>query len=321
MLVDFDLSKTSWTMLRHMVNKPFWHISDLVLASYIFGCVKMSDFMPNNCHLQEVLIFFFHSKKTAAEAHRKLQKVYGDAAISETTCLNNVPTLQRRWFRCWWPSAWRKAKNLRRRWIGGIARWRSMPNARSACLSIRSYPPSHFQAIACVGNDSKARNFGSIWFKAKGRWASFFRLSTRPNSHAAKVMLCIWWDQVGVMYYELLKPKETITEEWYWTQLMRLSRAPCEKRPQYEQRHKKVILQHDNARPHDAKPVKTYLETLKWEVRSHSPYSPAIAPSDYYLFRSMAHGLADQQFRSYEDIEKWLHSWIASKDEHPIDFY
>ena len=29
----------------------------------------------------------------------------------------------------------------------------------------------------------------------------------------------------------------------------------------------------------------------------------------------MAHGLADQQFRSYEDIEKWLDSWIASKDE------
>ncbi|EFN71404.1 hypothetical protein EAG_08946, partial [Camponotus floridanus] len=25
----------------------------------------------------------------------------------------------------------------------------------------------------------------------------------------------------------------------------------------------KVILQHDNARPHVAKPVKTYLETLK----------------------------------------------------------
>ena len=62
--------------------------------------------------------------------------------------------------------------------------------------------------------------------------------------------------------------------------------------------------------------VKTYLETLKWEVLPHPPYSPNIAPSDYYLFQSMAHCLADQQFRSYEDIEKWLDSWIASKDEH-----
>ena len=129
-------------------------------------------------------------------------------------------------------------------------------------------------------------------------------------------MLCIWWDQVSVIYYELLKPNETITGERYRMQLMRLSRSLREKRSQYEQSHEKVILQHDNARPHVAKPVKTYLETLKWEVLPHPSYSSDIAPSYYYLFRSMAHGLADQQFRSYEDIEKWLDSWITSKDEH-----
>ena len=27
-------------------------------------------------------------------------------------------------------------------------------------------------------------------------------------------------------------------------------------------------------------------------------------------------GLTDEQFRSHEDIEKWLDSWIVSKDEH-----
>ena len=91
MLVDFDPSKTSWTKLRHMVNKPFRHISDFVLASYTFRCVKISDFVPNNRHLRKVLIFFLHSKKTAAEAHRELQKVYWDDAPSETTC--------RDWFR------------------------------------------------------------------------------------------------------------------------------------------------------------------------------------------------------------------------------
>ena len=137
--------------------------------------------------------------------------------------------------------------------------------------------------------------------------------TAKPNIHGSKVMLCIWWDQLGVVYYELLKPTETITGDR--TQLMRLSRALKDKRPQYNERHDKVILQHDNARSHVAKVIKTYLETLKWEVLSHPPYSPDVASSDYHLFRSMAHDLADQHFRSYEEVKNWIDSWIASKDD------
>ncbi|KAG5325184.1 MOS1T transposase, partial [Pseudoatta argentina] len=45
------------------------------------------------------------------------------------------------------------------------------------------------------------------------------------------------------------------------------------------------------------------------------PYElPDIAPSDFHLFRSMAHGLADRRFHSYEEAQKWIDSWIASKD-------
>ncbi|GBP98027.1 Mariner Mos1 transposase [Eumeta japonica] len=31
-----------------------------------------------------------------------------------------------------------------------------------------------------------------------------------------------------------------------------------------------------------------------------------IVPSDYHLFRAMAHGLSEQQFISYEDTENWV---------------
>ncbi|GFW07519.1 mariner Mos1 transposase [Trichonephila clavipes] len=116
--------------------------------------------------------------------------------------------------------------------------------------------------------------------------------TAKPNIHGSKVMLSIGW--LGVVCYELLKPTETITGDRYRTQLMRLSRALKDKRPQYNERHDKVILQHDNARPHVAKVVKTYLETLEWEVLPHPPYSPDVSTSYYDLFRSMAHGLAYQ---------------------------
>ncbi|GBP31815.1 Mariner Mos1 transposase [Eumeta japonica] len=130
-----------------------------------------------------------------------------------------------------------------------------------------------------------------------------------------KLMLCIRWDQLDVVYYELFNPSKTITGTLYRTQLMRLSRALKEKRPHCYSRNDKIILLHDNAPPHVAVLVKTYLKTLDWEVLSHPQYSPDIAPSDYHLFRTMAHALSDQPFTSYEDIKKCVDFWIDSIDK------
>ena len=71
--------------------------------------------------------------------------------------------------------------------------------------------------------------------------------TAKPNIHGKKLMLCIWWDQFGDVYYELLKPNEIITGVLYRTQLMRLSRALKKKRAHYS-KHDKIILLHDNAR-------------------------------------------------------------------------
>ncbi len=135
----------------------------------------------------------------------------------------------------------------------------------------------------------------------------------KPNFHGTKVMLCVWWDQLGVIFYEVLKQGETITGDLYKEKLVRLSQAIKDKRPQFHQRHNKVILQHDNARPHTCRVVKEYLEKLNWEVLPHPPYSPDLAPSDFHLFRSMAHGLADQHFGSYEECKKWVDDWFCAR--------
>jgi len=75
-------------------------------------------------------------------------------------------------------------------------------------------------------------------------------------------MLCIWWDQKGLIYYELLKLGDPIMGDQY-RRSIRLSRALREKRPEYEQKHDKVILLHDNARLHVAKVVKKYLQEYR----------------------------------------------------------
>ena len=79
-----------------------------------------------------------------------------------------------------------------------------------------------------------------------------------------KLMLCIWWDQLGVVNYELLKPNETITAERYQQQLMQLSGTLKFELPQNAKRHDKVIFQRDNARPHVAKVVVTSCISLEY---------------------------------------------------------
>ena len=98
------------------------------------------------------------------------------------------------------------------------------------------------------------------------------------------------------------------------TQMIDLNQALREKRPEYQKRQHKVILLHDNAPSHIAKPVKETIEAFSWKILPHAAYSPDLSPSDYYVFASMGHVLSDQHFISYENVRKWLDDWFASKE-------
>ena len=92
------------------------------------------------------------------------------------------------------------------------------------------------------------------------------------------------WDQKGVIYYELLKPGETVNNNRYQQQMVDLNRALQEKRPDYRRRQHKVIFLHNNAPSHTAKRAKETIETFSREILAHAAYSPDLAPPDYYLF-------------------------------------
>ena len=66
----------------------------------------------------------------------------------------------------------------------------------------------------------------------------------------------------------------------------------------------KVILLHDNAPSHTAKLIKETIEAffLRLGNTFACGLPPDLAPSDYHLFASMVHALAQQCFTSYEDV-------------------
>lgn len=156
-----------------------------------------------------------------------------------------------------------------------------------------------------------------IW-ATPGTSASTSKPTPRPDRFGKKTMLCVFWDQRGVLYWELLLPGQTVTADRYQQQLRELNRILPLKRPEWDKRREKsarVVLLHDNASPHIAISVKEVLRELQWETLPHPPYSPDLAPSDYHLFRSMQHGLSGQHFPEHEDVRKWLVEWFDTKGE------
>ncbi|MGL5636946.1 MAG: hypothetical protein ACRDD0_08680 [Bacteroidales bacterium] len=156
--------------------------------------------------------------------------------------------------------------------------------------------------------------------KRKNQWLSSNQVplpTPKPSLTLKKVLLCVWWDMMGIIHYELLKPGETVTAEVYCGQLARMKKELQKKRSVLVNNQRR-ILQHDNARPHSAKMTLEKIKELDLEVLQHPPYSPDIAPSDYHLFRSLEHSIRNKNFETLEGVKKHLESFFNDK---PVDFF
>ena len=78
---------------------------------------------------------------------------------------------------------------------------------------------------------------------------------------------------------------------------------------------KKVLLHHDNARPHTwtaAATVET-VRQLGFELLQHPPYSPDLAPSNYHIFDPLKEALCRRRFTSDEEVKEAVHTWLRKQ--------
>jgi transposase len=73
------------------------------------------------------------------------------------------------------------------------------------------------------------------------------------------------------------------------------------------------LLLHDNARPHTARALLDALETLKFKVLSHPPYSPDLAPSDFHFFPHLKRDLKGTHFTSEDEVKQAVTLWIRQR--------
>ena len=99
-------------------------------------------------------------------------------------------------------------------------------------------------------------------------------------------MLSIWWDWKGILYFELLRAGKTINSDVYCQQLDKLKTEIEKKTPRIDQQEGRRLPPRQRTTSHIFEDLEK-LRELDWEILSHPPYFPDLAPSDYHLLRSI----------------------------------
>ena len=126
---------------------------------------------------------------------------------------------------------------------------------------------------------------------------------------AGKVWSSVFWDTHAILFIDYLEKGRTINGEYYMALLMRLKEEIAKKRPQMKK--KKVLYHQDNAPCHKSIPTMAKLH----ELFSHPPYSPDLAPSDYYLFADLKRMLQGKRFGFNEEVIAETQAYFEAKDK------
>jgi len=133
----------------------------------------------------------------------------------------------------------------------------------------------------------------------------------KTQASAGKIMLTIFWDVSGPILVHFQEKCQTVTSVRYSDMLVNeLKTAIRSKRRGILS--KRLLLLHDNARPHTAAHAVDTLFDLKTGVLKHTPYSPELAPSDFHLFGPMKEHFRGHKFADDEEVVEAVQSWLKA---------
>ena len=105
----------------------------------------------------------------------------------------------------------------------------------------------------------------------------------RQGRFEPKTMFSVFFKRSGLVHLSYLEKGKTINHELYIEECLKpIVKVLKNERPITGA--KNIKFHHDNARPHIHKNVFEYLEGEKFVMMPHPPYSPDLAPCDFWLF-------------------------------------
>ena len=124
----------------------------------------------------------------------------------------------------------------------------------------------------------------------------------RQSRSHVKSMPIIFFGCESVVHYEFSPSGPTINKEYYVEVLKRLRDAERRKRPRFWSSGD-WLLHHDNVPAHSSNLVQQFLAKHKIVQLCQPPYSPDIAPCDFWMFPELKMALTGKRFDDIETIQ------------------
>ena len=133
----------------------------------------------------------------------------------------------------------------------------------------------------------------------------------RVQKSAGKILASIFWDQDGILFIDYLPKGQSFNAEYYSSLLVELKDILNEKRR--GKVTKVVLFLHDNAPPQRALATQKKLAYLGFQCLDLPPYSPDLAPSDYYLSPGLKKQLEGHHFSSNAEVIGAAETWLEGQ--------
>lgn len=149
----------------------------------------------------------------------------------------------------------------------------------------------------------ESKRESSEWKRSDERAPIKMRSGT---SHPRELMLTVFWDSHGVIHADYLEKGKTINGIYY-ADLVSETRKKRRK-----QKNVPLWILHDNAPIHKCAVAVQEVNDSGFKLLPHPPYSPDVAPSDFYLFQRLKKSLRGKVFDSRDELKCFVSDWFSA---------
>lgn len=193
-------------------------------------------------------------------------------------------------------------RKLTSRWIPHQLTAKNIQERVAACReNLRLIEEGKLRLCDIITGDESWFYLIPIWNKStNASWVAQGekpRTVVRQSRFSPKFLYYIFFRSTGLVHIGFVEKGKTMTSDCYITDCLEpVYLSMGRQRPKAGLAHMRLL--HDNARPHVTKEVKSSLETQGVKLVRHPPYSPDLAPCDFWLF-----DYVKQRLNVHTDVE------------------